>query len=53
MQNNQKLENLNDEWPLPDGDEAHLKESLANTDSTKFYLSDEPKPAHMFRLTII
>lgn len=52
MPNDQKLETPA-EWPTPDGDEAHLKESLANTEPAKFYLSNEPKPAHMFRLTLI
>lgn len=53
MQDDQNLENLAEQWAALNGDEAHLKESLANTNPAQFYLSDEPKPAHMFRLTII
>lgn len=53
MSDNENLETPPTEWPAPDGDEAHLKESLANTAPDRFYLSNEPKPAHVFRLNLI
>jgi hypothetical protein len=48
-----------DEWPLAtDGDVGHLKESLQGylrqmqeLQKNRFYLSDENRPGHLFRMT--
>lgn len=53
-------ESNDDDWNTPEGDPAHLRESLNDylaemrrLQQTRFYLANDGRPDHIFRMTEI